>query len=90
MERTFFCIDKHGLKVETYDEQIRWQDIVATYIKFDNRGEDTSYYLLIHFYNSHLDNFEVIEYAISGIGISHFDLSFYIEYWRIKTRNEEQ
>ena len=100
----FFYILKCSLKKETYisiTEEgillekenigiIKWENIFASYILTEQMSESELNYLLLFHYDPTSDTFLKTENELKYAGIDIPNLCFYIEFWRIKTKNELQ
>jgi hypothetical protein len=59
---------------------VAWERIVATYIKIDENGEETSYSLYIRYIDDEYVSFEDAEIPISGFMQGHEEIAYAIEY----------
>ena len=67
---------------------IKWENIFASYILTEQLSESELDYLLLFHYDTATDTFLKTEYELKYQGFNIPNLCFYIEYWRIKTKNK--
>lgn len=81
-------LNKKGIWLNTTDCYYEWHLIGATYIKDEDRVENTIRSLLIYYYDPAEDDFIKVEYKFSDLlNLSVPKISYYVEYWKIKTGN---
>jgi hypothetical protein len=73
-----------GIWTNKKAERIAWQNIIATYIKIEDKGEDTAYYLVIHYYEYLNDSFRIIEYKLENLNMNIEEICFHIEKFKEK------
>ena len=84
----FIEINNVGIKLHKLDFFIQWEDVLTPYIKRDYSGETLTTSLVLHYYAKEEDSFLKTEYELPGFMHYYDDLSYFIEYWCIKTKNE--
>ena len=90
-KETYFTFTEEGINIEKEKIGIvKWENIIATYILINTSDDSTANSLLIYHHSTNNDTFLKTEYELKYIGINISDLCFYIEYWRIKTKNDLQ
>lgn len=79
-------INKKGIWLKETDCYFEWHIIGATYIKDEDKGEDTVRSLVIYYYEPAEHDFIKAEYKFpSLLDLSIPKIAYYIEYWKIKT-----
>ena len=86
---TVMAFGKEGFCIGNMILAIPWKHLVASYIRVNDAGEDTSYYLLLYYYNETKDEFEETEYGLDGLDMSREDIASQIEYWKVVTVNNK-
>jgi len=76
-----------GFWIKSMPGLVPWCNLVASYIRKDDSGESTSYYLLLYYYDKMTDEFVKTEYSIDGLDMNREDIASQIEYWKMITGN---
>ena len=88
-KETYITITKEGILIEKENIGIiKWENIFASYILTEQLSESELDYLLLFHYDTATDTFLKTEYELKYQGFNIPNLCFYIEYWRIKTKNK--
>jgi hypothetical protein len=74
-----------GIWANKKAERIAWQNVIATYIRIEDRGEETAYYLVIHYYEYLNDTFKAIEFKLENLNMNIDEICFHIE--KLKEKN---
>ena len=85
----YITISKEGIEINP-NKIIEWDNLIISYIKKFNYQRRKSDELVIHYYDKKSDSFLQTQFDLNSILFEENDLCFYIEYWRIKTKNELQ
>ncbi len=80
---------KEGFCIGNMPLVIAWKHLLASYIRVNDSGENTSYYLLLYYYNETKDEFEETEYSLDGLDMSREDIASQIEYWKAISANNK-
>lgn len=83
-------MDENGLWTHKWNVPIPWNLIVATYIKIDDNGEDTTYEIIIHFYDEWEDLFCEASFKTFRLDVSNEAIAYYIEYWKRTSQKMHQ
>lgn len=76
-------MDQQGVRVPGSDSMIMWKDVISSYIREDNSSDDSSYFLVIHYYDKAIDIFTMIEIELSGLNLSKEAVAIEFEVRRI-------
>jgi hypothetical protein len=71
-------------------KHVPWEFLVASFVKEDHRSENTSFYLVLHYYNEIIDEFVKFEYSYLGLEMEIEDICFHIEKFKEKSINYER
>jgi hypothetical protein len=86
--RPKIILSEKGIWINKVDEWLKWNNIGATYIETDHSSEYVTFTLIIFHYNSASNEFSELSYKLlENLEISHNQLAYYIEYYKIKTGN---
>lgn len=77
-------IDKKGIFYHDWLNYIKWEDVAATYIKELYDGENTNRFLVIFFYDTEEEVFKQKEASIDGLKTDVREVSFFVEYIKMK------
>ena len=79
-------MNQQGIWVHSIEEFILWNDLTASFIKKEEDGDSTNYYLVLHYYLEKYDSFAVTEYKLGNLDMKTEDLALEIECWKMKKR----
>jgi len=82
----YLIFNKAGFWITGMEKSTPWQNLVASYIKKDDSGENTSYYLQLHYYDEGQDCFVYDECMLDGLNMQREEIAFYIECWKMKAK----
>ncbi len=84
-------LDSKGVWINKKAEKIAWQNVIATYIRIEDRGEDNTYYLVMHYYEYLNDTFKAIEFKLENLNMDIDEICFHIEKFKEKnTKSSSQ
>lgn len=83
-------LDENSIWINTKAERISWQNVIATFIKIEDRDEDVISYLVIHHYEYLNDTFKVVEFKLENLNMDIDEISFHIEKFKEKILHERK
>jgi hypothetical protein len=75
---------------EKMEKHIPWKFLATLFIKEENKGEDSYFYLVLHYYNEKNDVFEKFEYDYRSLEMDIEDICFHIEKFKEKNNAKYQ
>lgn len=83
-KKTKLCIDKRGIFYHEWSSYIEWKNIISTYIKESEHGEDIQTTLLIFYHDVEDNMFKQKEASIEGLKRDTREISFFVEFIKMK------
>lgn len=80
--RPKIILNKYGIYTLKWNGYIHWKNIAAIYIKEDDSGDTSGFYLVVHYYYTETDKFLATEYGLGGLEKPPDDIACFIHrFW---------
>ncbi len=83
--RPKIVFNQDGFWIDKMELLMPWNYLAASFIKKDDNGETTSYYLVLHYYDDKTDQFVKTDINLGGLEMNFEEIAFNLEYWKLKT-----